>query len=588
MTMSTKKQVTFRPRYIAAAIAAAFGAGGALSSGAVSALDCTGLKGLKLKDTTILEAEIRKAGPNVITGTTSIVNGAELGHFNGTIPVDVCRVRVAVKPTPVSNIISEYWLPLNNWNGRIDVTGNGGTAGSLSLNSLPDPVQLGYAAASSDTGHQDNSDSRFALVTFKGFPEQVEDFAHRGYHETAKVGKELVKAFYGKPAEYSYFAGCSTGGAEALSELQRYPDDFDGIIGGAPASGYSLMWPGEVFPSWVSSTYTNPQALITKLPALHTAVLNACDGLDGKVDGIIDDPRKCTFDPATIQCPAGTDASSCLTPDQVNAVRKIYAGFKDPTTGAQIWHPYMPGSEDQWTGHIVQDNNPPVNYFRYFVYDDPQWYYAPRTTTPPSTTDGFNMADPATVALIYAKDKYWAPVLDSINPDLTRFQKHHGKVIMYHGWKDQNIAPLHTVDYYGQIFARGDDDDRKTSFARLFMVPGMQHCNGGPGPNTIRVTGLDQPAGLPQYRALQVGLLSVIADWVERGIAPDKIVAAHLNSSGVPDISRPLCPYPQQSVWTGTGSFNDPANFVCKNPPGRHHGRGGDEDDRGRDGRGDD
>ena len=173
MSKGRKIQLIYRPRYIAAAIAAAFGAGGALSSGNASALDCAGLKALKLKDTTILEAETRSAGANVITGTFSTVTGMEIGHFSNIIPVPVCRVRVAIKPTPVSNIISEYWLPTTNWNGRIDVTGNGGTAGSLGLNSLPDPVGLGYAAATSDTGHQDNSTSQFALVTYKGFPQGV-------------------------------------------------------------------------------------------------------------------------------------------------------------------------------------------------------------------------------------------------------------------------------------------------------------------------------------------------------------------------------------------------------------------------------
>jgi feruloyl esterase len=539
---STKNRMdVFRPRCLAAALATAFTAGAAFSSGTASAADCAGLKGLTLKDTTILEAEVRPAGPNVITGTFSTVNGAELGHFNGNIPVSVCRVRVAIKPTPASNIISEYWLPVSNWNGRFDVTGNGGTAGSLSLNSMTIPVGLGYATATSDTGHQ-STDSSFALVTYKGVPEQVEDFAHRGYHVTTQVGKQIVQAFYGAAADYSYFTGCSTGGAEALSEAQRYPDDFDGIIGGAPASGYSLMWPGEVFPSWVSSTYTNPQALITKLPALHTAVLHACDALDGKSDGIIDDPRKCAFDPATIQCSPGTDTLACLTPDQVTAVRKIYAGFRDPTTGEQIWHPYMLGSEDQWAGHIVQNNNPPVNYFRYFVYENPNWYYTDPT---------FNMEGAATLQTIYVNDAYWEPYLDSIDRNLTQFHQ-HGKIILFHGWKDQNIAPLHTVDYYNTIVPNANLT-QNNSFARLYMVPGMQHCSGGPGPNTVN------------GQQLVVGLLTALRNWVEGGVAPQQIVAAHL-TNGVADITRPLCPYPQAGVWTGVGSFNDAANFVCKNP----------------------
>lgn len=526
---------TWQPRCVVAAIASAMAVGGALASSSANAADCFSLKKLALPDTTVLEAEVRPAGVNSITGTYSTVDGTELGHFTGDIPAAVCRVRVAIKPTPVSNIISEYWLPVSNWNGRFDVTGNGGTAGSLGLNNMAAPVGLGFATATSDTGHQ-SKDSSFALVTYKGVPEQVEDFAHRAYHVTTEVGKEIVQAFYGKNANYSYFSGCSTGGAEALSEAQRYPDDFDGIIAGAPASGYTLMWPGEVFPSWVSSTYTNPRALITKLPALHAAVLSACDA----VDDIINDPRQCTFDPATIQCPAGTDSTACLTADQVTAVKKIYAGFKDPTTGAQVWPPYMPGSEDQWAGHITQNNNPPVNYFRYFVFNNPMWYYTDPT---------FNMESAETMATIYANDARWARLLDSTDPNLTKFHQ-HGKIIMYHGWKDHNIAPLHTLNYYESIVPRSNLTERN-SYARLYMIAGMQHCGGGPGTDTVN------------GQNLGVGLLSVMQKWVERGEAPNQIVAAHL-TNGVPDLTRPLCPYPQAAVWTGKGSSTDAGNYICK------------------------
>jgi feruloyl esterase len=555
------------------AIATAFGT----ASGVANAADCASLANLVLPNTTVLEAETRLAGQNVITGTfsTSPVPGVELGHFSGNIPVPICRVRVSIKPTSVSNVISEYWLPLSGWNGKYEVTGGGGTAGSLGLNNLAPAVGLGYAAATTDTGHQ-SQDSTFALVRLDGVPEQVEDFAHRGYHVTTDIGKQVIQAFYGTAPNYSYFVGCSTGGAEALSELQRYPNDFNGIAGGAPASGYSLMWPGEVFPSWVSSTYTTaasggPQGLITKLPALNSAALDACaTSTNGAGARYIDDPTKCTFDPGTIQCAAGTNTTSCLTPDQVTAVRKIYAGFKDPTTGAQVWNPYMRGSEDQWSGHIIQGNsvagNPPVNYFRSFLYQNPSWFYTNPTTLLGDNGLGFNMESVATVyGDIYPGDKYWAPYLDSIDPYLRPFQTGGGKVILYHGWKDQNIAPLHTVEYYRSVVANvagypngfppmiGDHSPffqaalKKTQmFARLFMVPGMQHCNGGPGPNTFDVLG-------------------ALVQWVENGVAPDKIIATH-STSGVVDSSRPLCPYPQVAQWIGTGSTNDAANFVCQNP----------------------
>jgi feruloyl esterase len=564
----------WRKRTLGTAIAAAFGT---VCGVANAAVDCASLKTtLALKDTTVLEAETRPAGANVITGTfsTSPVPGVELGHFSGNIPVPICRVRVAIKPTTVSNIISEYWLPLSGWNGRFNVMGNGGTAGSLGLNNLSTPVGLGYVAATSDTGHQ-SQDSTFALVRLNGVPELVEDFAHRGYHVTTDIGKQIIQAFYGAGPNYSYFTGCSTGGAEALSELQRYPNDFNGIAGGAPASGYSLMWPGEVFPSWVASTYTTaatggPQALQTKMAALNSAALDACaTSTNGAGQRYIDDPRKCTFDPGVIQCATGTNTTSCLTPDQVTAVRKIYAGFKDPTTGAQIWNPYMRGSEDQWGGHIIQGNsaagNPPVNYFRSFLYQNSTWFYTNPTTLLGDNGLGFNMESAATVnGDIYPGDTYWAPYLDSIDPNLRPFQTSGGKVILYHGWKDQNIAPLHTVEYYDSVVARVAGYNafpptitpqsafykaalKKTQlFARLFMVPGMQHCNGGPGPNTFDVLG-------------------TLVQWVENGVAPDKMIASH-STSGVVDSTRPLCPYPQVAKWTGVGNINDAANYVCQDP----------------------
>ena len=553
------------------AVAAAFGTAGSVANAAV---DCASLKGLTLANTTVLEAETRPAGANVITGTFSTVNGAELGHFSGNIPVPVCRVRVSIKPTSVSNVISEYWLPLSGWNGRYEVVGRGGTAGSLGLSDLATAVGLGYAAATTDTGHQSN-DSSFALVRLNGVPELVEDFAHRGYHVTTDTGKQIIQAFYDTGPQYSYFTGCSTGGAEALSELQRYPNDFDGIVGGAPASQYSLMWPGEVFPSWVASTYTNaasggPTGLQTKMAALNNAALNACaTSANGTGQRYIDDPRTCTFDPGAIQCPTGTNTTSCLTPDQVTAVRKIYAGFKDPATGAQIWEPYMRGSEDQWGGHIIQGNsaagNPPVNYSRYFMYQDPTWFYTNPTTLLGDNGHGFNMEGASTLNEIYANDVFWAPYLDSIDPNLRPFQTRGSKVILYHGWKDQNIAPLHTVEYYESVVARVAGYNtafpptitqqssiykaalRKTQmFARLFMVPGMQHCNGGPGPNTFDA-------------------LSAMVQWVEHGVAPDSIIATH-STGGAVDSSRPLCPYPQVARWSGVGSINDAANYACQNP----------------------
>jgi feruloyl esterase len=520
---------------------------GATTAPALAATSCESLATLAFPDTTIYapipafpvttitttitDAQELPAGPATIPGTTG--PGGFVGSgFSGTLPVAICRVRGTIKPTSVSNIIFEVWMPVSTWNGKFNAVGRGGTAGSLGLNSMVTPVGLGFASAVTDTGHESN-DSSFALVS----PELIEDFAHRSYHLTTVVGKQIMAAYYGTAPSYSYFTACSTGGAEALSQAQRYPGDYDGIVAGAPAHHYTLMWPGEVWPSWVSQS--DPAALITKLPALNAAAVAACDAVDGTVDGIIDDPRKCVFDPATIQCAAG-DNLSCLTPMQVSQVKKIYAGFRDPSTGAQIWPPYMIGSEDQWSGHISQNGSPPVNYFRYFVYDNPSWYY---------TDPAFNMESVATVNDIYAADRKFAYLLDSIDPDLTAFEKMGGKLIMYHGWKDQNIAPLNSINYYENVVFTIGSLKKTQQFARLFMAPGMQHCGGGPGPNTF-------------------DSLGALEQWVEHGVAPDEMIATHSNSSGVVDIKRPLCAYPKAAVYKGHGSIYEAASFTCESPGG--------------------
>jgi len=502
-------------------------------------------------DTTITDTQLVGPGSTTIVGTTAPGTTTPVfGTATVNLPVAICRVRGTIKPTSVSNIIFEVWLPVSTWNGKFNGVGNGGTAGSLGLNSMTPDLARGYATAVTDTGHQSNNSS-FGLV-----PELIEDFAHRGYHLTTVVGKQITAAYYGQAPTYSYFTGCSTGGAEALSEAEFYPDDYDGIAAGAPANHYSLMWPGEVWPSWAS--IPDPAGMKTKLSALNAAAVAACDATDGLVDGLVSDPRKCSWDPVNIQCPAGTDTTSCLTPTQVNIARLIYAGLKDPTTGQQIWPPYLLGSEDQWTGHITQSGNPPVGYHAYFLYNNPNWSYTDPT---------FNQQSVQTINELYAGDAKYQPSLDSINPDLRPFGwNSNRKLIWYHGWKDQNISPLNSIVFYSQVVAKlagypyGFPPaiteqspiykaalQKTQNFARLFMVPGMQHCNGGPGPATF-------------------DYLTALEQWVEHGVAPTQMLGSH-STGGVVDLTRPICMYPQVANYTGTGSIKDAANFVCGPAP---------------------
>lgn len=312
-----------------------------------------------------------------------------------------------------------------------------------------------------------------------------------------------------------------------------YPKDYDGVVSGAPANYPTHMWPGELWPAWVA--HTDPQGLISKLPLVTNAALAACDALDGVEDGVIDDPRQCTFDPSTLQCP-GADDPTCLTATQVEWVKEIYAGLKDPTTGEQFWPGYEISSEINWGGHIIPFSIP-LSYFKYMVYEDPSWDYMT-----------YDLTDPNNFADLYQADRDLGPILNATNPNLTPFWAHGGKLIMYHGWIDQNIAPRNSISYYESVLRKmgGKDHWKTQEFLRLFMAPGMEHCSGGPGPDTFDALG-------------------ALEQWVEQGIAPDKIIASHL-TNGTVDRTRPLCPYPQVARYAGTGSTDDAANFDCVNP----------------------
>jgi feruloyl esterase len=273
------------------------------------------------------------------------------------------------------------------------------------------------------------------------------------------------------------------------------------------------------------------------LLTLNQAAVNACDAADGVVDGVIGDPRKCNFDPQVLLCPANpADPNKCLTQAEIDTVKAIYGGLKDPTTGKQFWPGYEKGSEDQWAGHINPFSIPP-SYFKYMVYKDPSWDYHTY-----DLTSAKNFAD------IYKADRELGPILDATNANLTPFWAQGGKLLMYHGWSDQNIAPRNSISYYESVMDKmGGRDHWKTSESlRLFMVPGMQHCQGGSGTDTF-------------------DSLGALEQWVEHHKAPDKIIASHL-TGGVVDRTRPLCPYPQVAKYKGTGSTNDAANFVCANP----------------------
>jgi feruloyl esterase len=516
-----------------------------LAANAVAATDdaCDKLNGLAISGAKIILAQTVEAGR--FAGPPSAFTGRDLTTFYKNVPA-FCRVVGIAAPTADSNIRIELWMPSAGWNGKLQGIGNGGFAGLIDFMQLGVAVSKGYAATATDTGHEGTPiDAAWA----RGHPEKVVDFGHRGIHEMTRVAKEAVHAFYGKSAQRSYFAGCSDGGREALMEAQRYPEDYDGILAGAPANYWTPLLANGV---WDTQALTLDQASYipaTKIPAISAAVLTACDELDGVRDGILNDPRQCHFDPATIQCKAGEDTDKCLTTPQAAALKKIYAGLRD-AHGHELFPGYLPGAEDGSGGWGTWITGPApakslmaafgLGYFSFMVYEDPGWDY--KTF---KLEGGLKAAEEKT-----------ASALNAVNADMTAFKARGGKLILYHGWNDPAIPALNTVNYYASVRAKmGRDAD---SFVRLYMVPGMQHCDDGPGADSFGQVGrlaFDNP---------QHSVDAALEQWVEKGAAPSTIIAAKVDDQHHAKMTRPLCAYPQAAKYKGSGDTNDAANFVCQ------------------------
>jgi feruloyl esterase len=434
-----------------------------------------------------------------------------------------CRVTATLKPTPDSDIKLEIWMPAN-WNGKYQAVGNGGWAGSITYANMAEALLNGYATSGTDTGHTGGSGS-FAL----GHQEKLIDFAWRSEHEMTVKAKAVIKAFYGDDPKRSYWVGCSSGGKQGLKEAQNFPDDYDGIVAGAPV----LNWTHRSIEAlWVAlAALKDPASYIPaeKYPVIHQAAIAACDERDGLKDGLISDPEACPFDPGTLECKNG-DNSQCLTRPQVEAVRKIYSRALNPRTGEQLSPRFEPGSELGW--RAIAGGPAPFSaandYFKYVVFRNPDWDW--RT---------FNLDSDATLA-----DRVDNETINATSADLRRFVMHGGKLILYHGWTDTNITPEATVEYFEKVKTQMGGGAETAQWVRLFMVPGMNHCGGGEGPNVFSMT-------------------SALEQWVEEGKAPEQILASHL-TAGKTDRTRPLCPYPKTAHYNGTGDPNDAGNFVCK------------------------
>jgi len=506
---------------------------------------CAKLAGLKIPEATITLAQMVAAGTFV--GPPAPFSGMDVSAFYKGLPA-FCRVVAEAKPTADSDIKIEVWLPAAGWNGKLQGIGNGGFAGLIDYVQIGLAVSKGYAATATDTGHTGSPvDATFAL----GHPEKVVDFGHRGIHEMTRVAKEAVHAFYGKAPQRSYFAGCSDGGREALMEAQRYPADYDGILAGAPANYWTALLSTA---AWDTQALTvNPASFIpqVKIPTIAAAVNAVCDELDGVRDGILNDPRQCHFDPATIQCKAGEDNDKCLTGPQATALKAIYAGLHD-SHGREIFPGFLPGAEGGRGGWGTWITGPApakslmaffgIGYFSNMVYEKSDWDYKTFSTD---------------AALKLAEEKT-ASALNATDADLKPFKARGGKLILYHGWDDPAITAVNTVNYYQSVLAKMGQRDAD-SFVRLYMVPGMQHCGDGPGADSFGQVGhltFDDPTH---------SVDAALEQWVEKGAAPGTIIASKYaaDDKAHPKMTRPLCAYPQAAKYKGSGDTNDAGNFAC-------------------------
>ena len=517
-------------------------------------LACAQLASLSFEgNTRITKAEEVLSGTLVTPGKQTLSN---LPAF--------CRVVGISAPSSDSNIYFEVWLPSSTWNGKFLSSGEGGYAGALNYTrlgldgGLDELLRRGYATASTDTGHL-ASDAFWAV----GHPGRIVDYLYRSKHLVTVAAKGLIKAYYGRPATHSYFNSCSNGGRQGLMEAQRFPDDYDGIVAGAPWNFQSHSNAGFV---WDAQALSAPGAVIppAKLPAIAAAVLAQCDGFDGLVDGVIADPRRCPLIPATLAC-TGAETNSCLTAPQLVALEKIYRGPSNPRTGEPIFPGFAPGSENAWGGLVTNLTAAGLGngYFANLVFQDPAWDYRSF-----DFDVGMARAD-LTIGVLG----------NSTDPDMSAAKRRGVKIIQYHGWNDQVLQPAYSPQWYETVARTMGGLQETQEFYRLFMVPGMTHCYFGPGATSFGGVGQQ----IPPVRDATHDVQTALERWVEQGIAPDRLVATKYTDDKAATrtvrLTRPLCRYPAVAYYSGSGDPDDSASFVCR---GRAQSGDGDGEDRDR------
>ena len=554
-----------RPHFVGAAMS--LFAWFAIASTPAVATPCTNLQSLQLPDTMITTATDNTTGVFGPPGPTQITG---LPAF--------CQVTATLTPTSDSNIKIEVWLPeKTKWNGRFLGTGGGGFQGVITYSELASGIQAGFAATNSDLGTGSSGcsplycgssgnmgnplaiafgDSASPTTGLFGHPEQIKDFGQRAIHLMTVRGKQIADAFYQKSHTKAYFAGCSTGGQNALMEAQRFPNDYDGILAGAAAFNrtHIHMVPLAVW----QDTHASASRFILpgQMTLINNAVIAQCVGRDGgaSTDQFLTDPRDCHFDPKALLCTGGKVPPACLTADQVTTMQKYYAGTIDPVNGQVIYPGYERGNETDnvlGLGLVLMESLPEPAFDGLFY-----WVFGPSFGHPASAVNFANFDFHRAVDTV---DDQLADVLNADSTNLGEFREHGGKLLMYHGWADPLIPSQSSINYFNALvggehsgmqqasFKWGDPKlDKTQKDARLFMVPGMYHCSGGPGPNVFDA-------------------LTPLVTWVETGVAPETIVATKFVNDTPPTVqmTRPLCVFPKVAKYNGSGSTSIAANFTC-------------------------
>lgn len=503
---------------------------------------CAAMARSALNGAHILSSEVVAAGSLQLPASTMIPDFTDRLK---RLPA-FCRIQAFAAPSPESRVGIEVWLPLTNWNGRLLGTGNGGGAGSIMYEmGMVEGLQRGFAVANTDMGTAPD------ISTVAKQPERWIDFGHRATHEMTRVAKAIVGAYYKAASFRSYFAGCSTGGQQALSAAQRYPHDYDGILAGAPGNNRTHVATSFV---WNHHTLTRSHgAALTaaQWSLVSRAVISACAGKDGGAlgDKFLTDPRQCRFDPAMLpQCKASGASDQCLTPDQLVTVKRIHAGTVNPRTGERIYPGVTLGSEDQMLGPLMQGGK---------EWPAQQFYLFDWALGADFSVNGFDFdRDMDRV------DARLAGILNANQSDLGEFARRGGKLLLYSGIADPAVPFEEVVHYYDRVVNHAGSPEAAAAYARLFLVPGMGHCLGGPGASEM-----GQPAGAVPTKLEQDALMALVA-WTEQGTAPDWIIATRQARDGITAMNRPVCAYPALPAYRG----GDPAKHTSFTCTRRQHG----------------